>query len=251
MEGKTALVTGGSVRIGRAISLALAKNGVNVIIHYKSSAEPAESLAREIEALGVRAWTIAGDFSRSIDYENLISKAISMAGSLDFLVNSASIFPAETLETATFASLVQNMQVNAWAPFALSREFARLSLKGRIVNLLDARTEGYDWNHIGYILSKHVFTALTRMTALAFAPRITVNGIAPGLILPPPGETEEYLERLVDTVPLRRHGGPEDIAAAVIYFLKSDFVTGAVIHVDGGRHLREYGREPDRSDYHK
>jgi len=173
---------------------------------------------------------------------------VSTAGALDFLVNSASIFPKETLETATFESLMLNMEVNAWVPFVLSREFARNAREGAIVNLLDARTEGYDWNHVGYILSKHAFTALTRMTALEFAPRIAVNGVAPGLILPPPGETEEYLQRLANTVPLKKHGGPPDIAAAVLFFLKSDFVTGAVIHVDGGRRLKEYGREPEGPD---
>ncbi len=142
---------------------------------------------------------------------------------------------------------MKNIQVNAWVPFVLNREFARRAREGKIINLLDSRIDGFDWTHVSYILSKHVLSVLTRMTALEFAPRITVNGVAPGLILPPPGKDHGYLDQLTDTVPLQRHGDPRDIAEAVLYLLKNDFVTGEVIHVDGGRHLKEYahGSHPD------
>ena len=132
------------------------------------------------------------------------------------------------------------MEVNAWVPFILSRTFAERVGRGKIINLHDSRLKGYDLAHAGYILSKHVLAAMTRMMALEFAPNVTVNAVAPGLILPPPDKDESYLQSLVHTVPLQRHGEPQDIADAVAFLIQSDFITGQVIYVDGGRHLHEY-----------
>jgi NAD(P)-dependent dehydrogenase (short-subunit alcohol dehydrogenase family) len=240
IKGKTALITGAAKRIGRATALALADDGVNVIVHYSSSSSEADKLAAEIKERGVSAWTIKADFSDPAEYEALIDRARTLAGSLDILINNASIFPIEKLEDVTFDGVVSNMQVNAWAPFVLSRDFARLIGRGRIVNLIDSRVTGYDWFHVGYIWSKHVLLSMTRMMALQYAPDITVNGVAPGLITPPPGQDVSYIERLAGTVPLRKHGEPEDVADAVSFLVKSDFITGEVIYVDGGRHLKEY-----------
>jgi NAD(P)-dependent dehydrogenase (short-subunit alcohol dehydrogenase family) len=109
-----------------------------------------------------------------------------------------------------------------------------------VVNLLDTRITDDDPRHVAYILSKRLLSDLTRRCAIAFAPDVTVNAVAPGLILPPPGKDMRYLEGLTDTVPLRRHGEEGDITQAVLYLLKSTFVTGLVVYVDGGRHLIEY-----------
>jgi NAD(P)-dependent dehydrogenase (short-subunit alcohol dehydrogenase family) len=188
----------------------------------------------------VKAWTIQANFDDPEQYEPLIGRTVALAGALDILVNNASIFPTEKIEDVTLASLRANMEINAWAPFVLGRAFARHMKKGKIVNLVDSRISGYDWTHVAYIWSKHVLAVVTRMTALDFAPDITVNAVGPGLILPPPGKDQSYLDRLVDTVPLKRHGDPEDIADAVVFLVKSDFITGQVIYVDGGRHLKEY-----------
>ncbi len=248
LHGKTALVTGAAKRIGAAISFALAREGANVVLHYHGSGDEAGRLRDEIAALGVRSWLLQADFEKPQEYETLIERSIATAGGLDMLVNNASFFPVDSLATVTFESLVRNMEVNAWVPFVLSRDFARLVGRGKIVNLVDSRTHDFDWTHVAYILSKHVLDVLTRVTALRYAPRIAVNGIAPGLILPPPGEDQSYIDRLTQTVPLKRHGSPEDIAEAVVYLLKSDFVTGEIIAVDGGRHLKEYesGPRPDK-----
>lgn len=248
LHGKTALVTGAAKRIGAAISLALAREGANVIVHYHGSSDEAGRLRDEIDAIGVRSWLLQANFGKPQEYETLIERSIETAGGLDMLVNNASLFPTDSLATVTFESIVQNMEVNAWVPFVLSRDFARLVGHGKIVNLVDSRTHDFDWTHVAYILSKHVLDVLTRVTALRYAPDITVNGVAPGLILPPPGEDQSYIDRLARTVPLKRHGSPEDIAEAVVYLLKSNFLTGEVINVDGGRHLKEYesGPRPDK-----
>ena len=240
LKGKTALVTGGAKRIGRETALALASRGINVIIHFNRSESEALQLAAELKQAGVHAWTIQADFSRPDEYQNLIERAQQLAGSMDILVNNASIFPTDKLADLTWARLTTNIEVNAWVPFVLSRAFAQRVGRGKIVNLHDSRLKGYDWTHVGYILSKHVLAAMTQMMALEFAPDITVNAVAPGLILPPPGKDESYIENLVHTVPLKRHGGPQDIAEAIAFLVESDFITGNVIYVDGGRHLREY-----------
>jgi NAD(P)-dependent dehydrogenase (short-subunit alcohol dehydrogenase family) len=239
LAGKTALVTGAARRIGRAVSLALAASGSNVVVHHSRSVRDAEALVSEISRHGVGATALQANLGEPEEAEALVALAEERVGHLDVLVNNASVFEPETLETAALDHLVRSVKVNAWAPFVLTRAFARRSGQGRVVNLLDSRVSGLDLAHVGYILSKHLLAVLTRMTAVAFAPGLTVNAVAPGLILPPPGEDEAYLARLARGLPLKRHGGPEDIARAVLFLLESDFVTGQVLFVDGGRHLLE------------
>lgn len=239
LTGKTALVTGAARRVGRAVSLALAASGSNVVVHFSRSERDAEVLVSEISRLGVRASALHADLGDPAEAEALVARAEERAGHLDALVNNASVFEPETLDVAALDHLVRSVKVNAWAPFVLTRAFARRSGQGRVVNLLDTRVAGLDLAHVGYILGKHLLAVLTRMTAVAFAPGVTVNGVAPGLILPPPGEDEAYLARLARDLPLKRHGSAEDVARAVLFLLESDFVTGQVVFVDGGRHLLE------------
>ncbi|MBI5642929.1 MAG: SDR family oxidoreductase [Deltaproteobacteria bacterium] len=243
LRGKTALVTGGAKRIGKEIALGLADEGVNVIIHYLTADKAAGELREELTGKGVGSWTLRADFEKS-EYEGLIERAAGEAGTIDILVNNASIFLKNTLDEISFPDLMDHMRINAWAPFELCRDFHRIMKRGKIINLLDSRTDGYDWAHVDYILSKHVFTELTRMIAVKYAPDVAVNGIAPGLILPPPGKDEGYLVKMDRTVPLKRHGTPREIAEACVYLLKSEFLSGEVIYVDGGRHLMEYDHGP-------
>jgi pteridine reductase len=247
LEGKSALVTGAARRIGRAISLALAREGANVALHYSSSKRESTELAAEIESLGVRSVTLRADLSKPAELVGLINRAREALGTIEILVNNASIFPSDTLETVEIEGLERNLEINAWAPLVLTRSFAAQTERGHVVNLLDSRVLDFDHTHVSYILSKHVLTALTRMCALDLAPGIAVNGIAPGLILPPPGKDEEYVDRLAQTVPLKRRGAPDDIAAAAVFLVTSEFITGETIYVDGGRHLKEYsGDGPNR-----
>ncbi|MDA8157489.1 MAG: SDR family oxidoreductase [Actinomycetota bacterium] len=246
LAGTTALVTGAAKRIGRAIALALAREGADIVVHYSASQKAALETCREIETLGRRAWPIKADFAggRPAGYEGLVEKAGNLAGGLGILVNSASIFPASTLNNVALKDFNESMELNAWAPFVLARDFARLYGKGKILNLIDTRVTGYDWNHAAYIWSKHVLMTMTRMMAIEFAPEIAVNGISPGLILPPPGKDEKYLLEMGKTVPLKKLGTAEEVAGAAVFLLTSEFITGEVVRVDGGRHLWEYTRGP-------
>ena len=237
LEGQTALVTGAALRIGQAIVLALAEQRANVVIHYRHSATRAEELRQLLMERGGKAFCVGADLDNPDEADSLIDRARAVAGPIQILVNSASEFLPEALEAMTHASLVHSMTVNAWAPFALTRAFARQATRGKVVNFIDAQITGSDLAHASYILSKQLLATLTAMTALQYAPGITVNAVAPGLILPPAGKDESYLDGLARSLPLKRHGGLADIIRAVSFLLESDFVTGQVVYVDGGRHL--------------
>jgi len=240
LKGKVALITGASRRIGRAIAIALAEEGVHIVAHDRASQEPETiRVCDEVIGCGSHSWNVSADLEQPEEYEHLIERAITAAGSLDILINNASLFIPGSLKDMRYQDFTQNLHINTWTPFILSREFARQARAGKIINLLDTKIAGFDPAHAAYILSKQMLASLTRISAQEFAPAITVNGIAPGLILPPAGKGEQYLNDLAAALPLKRHGSPGDITGAVLYLLKSDFVTGQIIYVDGGRHLLE------------
>lgn len=240
LRGKIALITGASKRIGRALAMALAEEGVNIVAHDRRDLERETlKVCEEVADCGAKSWNLDADLEKPQEYETLVARAVKAAGGLDILINNASVFQPSSLMDIGFSDLTHQLHVNAWTPLVLSREFVRLTKNGKIVNLLDTRISGYDREHVAYILSKQALASLTMMCAKEFAPAFTVNAIAPGLILAPAGKDEAYLERLAQSLPLQRHGAPRDIVAAALYLLKSEFVTGQVIYVDGGRHLQE------------
>jgi len=237
LAGKTALVTGAAKRIGNAIAVGLAKQGSNVIIHYDKSENEAEKLHDEIVELGVKSWLVRTNLKDSESCGELIEKSRRLGGAIDVLVNNASIFSASDMGAVRLEDIEVEMLTNAWAPFLLARHFSEKTDRGKIVNILDTRVVGYDFNHFAYYLSKKMLEILTKSMALKLAPKITVNGVAPGLILPPQGKDYTYLEQKKDTVPLKKYGSPSDVVDAVLFLLRSDFVTGQVVYVDGGKHL--------------
>jgi len=239
LKGQTALVTGGAKRLGMALSARLAAESANIIIHFRKSGDEAEALAGRIRRSGVRAWTVQADLEDPAESDRLVEKAWGMSGGFSILVNSASMFEKGSVPHVTLEDFERHMLSNAWAPFALSRAFARKASGGQILNLLDARVQGYNFSHVAYHLSKRALEYLTRHLALELAPALRVNAVGPGLILPPAGEDMAYLERLKETAPLKRHGAPEDVAEAAVFLLTNDYITGQVLNVDGGRHLRD------------
>jgi NAD(P)-dependent dehydrogenase (short-subunit alcohol dehydrogenase family) len=219
----------------------MADEVASIVVHSLNSAKEAATLCDDLRQRGVGAWPLQADFDRYTDPAAIIGQAKSFAGRLDGIINCAASFTAATLDTLDLAGVIDPLIVNAWVPLLLSREFFRVERKGDIVNILDSRITGIDLPHAGYILSKHLLARLTDMMALEFAPDTRVNAVAPGWILPPGGESLDYLEREAAAVPLRRHGDPRDIARAVVFLLKNRYITGQVLYVDGGKHL-EGGR---------
>ena len=238
LAGKTAFVTGAAKRIGAGIASGLAKSGVHLILHYHESSEEVASLGARLSQDGTKIWTVQGDFEDPSTGENLWEQALSANGPIDFLVNNASVYPEGRLQGTSLEELYANININALSPFVLGRLFAAQDNVGGMVNLLDTMITDYDRRHFAYHVSKRMLLSLTSMMALEFAPKVRVNAVAPGLVLPPEGEDESYLERLSSSNPLARYGEVADVAQAVRFLLRSPFITGQIIYVDGGRHLK-------------
>ena len=228
--------------MGRETAIALGRLGVRVAVHYNSSKAPAESLCQELQAMGSDAFPVQADLTHQPSVERLFSEAWDGLGGMDFLVNNASIFPAGRLDEMELQDVHENLLVNAWAPFLLIRAFWRrirgTDGRGSIVNLLDTRLVGGDLKHSAYHLSKATLREVTTLSALEFAPELRVNGVAPGAVMPPEEFGDEYLDQLTAELPLETRGYPTDIADATVYLLGASFVTGQIIFVDGGRHIR-------------
>lgn len=237
LEGKTVLVTGGAVRIGRAICLAFARAGARVVIHHHASGAAATELVSEIRASGGTAFTVGGNLAQTDAVEGILRNAIAAAGPVDILVNNAAVFHKDTPDSLDAAKLDAEFAVNLFAPLLLMRAFAAQGRPGRIVNLLDRRIAGVDPSCLPYELTKKALAEATRSAALQWAPRIAVNAVAPGAVLPPPGEGPDYIRDRAGFIPAGRPVRPEEVADAVVWLARSDSVTGQILFVDGGQHL--------------
>ncbi|NLN92681.1 MAG: SDR family oxidoreductase [Candidatus Hydrogenedens sp.] len=235
---KAILITGGGRRLGAAIAKGLAKNNCAIALHYNQSEEAVESLAEHLRDKGCETVCIQADLSDVAQVERLFATAHETLGPFDVLVNNASIFDLCGFADTTKEAIQDNMDLHVIAPLVLRRAFAAQNNGGVIINMLDARMVDYDKNHLPYHLSKRILADLTRIMAVEFAPAIRVNAIAPGLIMPPYGEDQAYLESLAHTTLLNTHGTAWDIAQAALYLVHAAFVTGQTIFVDGGRNLR-------------
>jgi NAD(P)-dependent dehydrogenase (short-subunit alcohol dehydrogenase family) len=238
IEGQTALVTGGAKRIGRAIALALAEAGVDVAIHYHESHKAADATAADVRQLGVNAVTISADLTDPWVAEVMFDKAVDAIGPIDILVNNASTFLRSDLRTCSEEELQAAIRLHAVTPLMLARRLAATGQPGNVINLLDTRVAQPDPAYAAYSLSKRMLADLTAMLALELAPTIRVNGVAPGPILPPEGADAGVMAARARALPLQRSGDPADVAAAVLFLLRSDFITGQTVYVDGGAHLK-------------
>lgn len=235
---QTALITGGARRLGAALALALSKRHCAVAIHYNHSRAEAEALVDAIRSEGGRACCIQADLNQAAEVRALFARAQEELGTVDLLVNNASIFDLCSFDEMTGESVHDNVDIHVIAPLLLGRAFAAQKRPGVMINMLDARMVDYDKTHLPYHLSKRMLADLTRIMAVEFAPAVRVNAIAPGLILPPPGEDETYLKSLMHTNLLNAHGSEKDVVQAALYLIDAPFVTGQTLFVDGGRNLR-------------
>ncbi len=241
LSGKVAVVTGGAVRLGRAITLALAEAGCDVFIHYGRSEEPARKAKEEVEAQGVRAAIHCADLAKAEAAQGVIPAAVEALGRVDILVNNAAIFLEGGLAGTSLQEWDAQFAINLRAPFLLSKAFAAQvppDGQGQIVNITDARVFRPAPDHFAYRLTKSALVTMTETLALDLAPRIRVNAVALGAILPPPGKDEVYLEKLAqELVPLRYPGSAAAVTRTILHLLREDFMTGAVVKLDGGQFL--------------
>lgn len=233
----TALITGGAKRIGRTIALALAEEGFDIALHYGRSEEAAREAANAIEDQGRSCRLFQCNLVDFDAVRRLVPQVVEACPDLSLLVNNASLFERAGLADTEEDLYDRQFAVNLKAPFFLSQAFARHAGAGQIINLVDQRITRSEPDHMAYTLTKKALAAFTEMAARDLAPAIRVNGVCPGLILPPPGKTARHLSPLVEKVPLKRRGDPADIAAAVVYLVKQEYVTGQFLFVDGGEHI--------------
>jgi len=244
-----ALITGAGKRLGRAMALYLAGRGHDVAIHYARSREAAEATAAEARALGVRAVTLPGDLLDEAAMAGLVPAAVQALGPLSVLVNNASIFEYDSLQTATLDSWNRHFNSNLRAPFVLTQAFAAQAPKAGadaageplaralIVNMIDQRVLKLTPEFMTYTLAKMGLWALTRTAAQALAPDVRVNAIGPGPTLQGGRQSDQHFARQRAATVLGRGANPAEITAALGYFLDAPGVTGQLLCVDGGQHL--------------
>lgn len=238
---RTALVTGGAKRLGRAMALALAGAGFDVAIHHATSIDEALATAADIVALGRRAIALRGDLAQEAEVARLVPEAIAALGPLGVLVNNASAFDRDEWHDATRETWDRHIEPNLRAPFVLAQAFARAlppDREGVVVNMLDQRVWSLTPHFVSYTVSKAGLWALTQSLALALAPRIRVNGIGPGPAVPSARQTPEQFARQCASVPLRHGTSPEEVAGALLAILALPSMTGQMIALDGGQHLQ-------------
>lgn len=242
VKGRVALVTGGAVRVGKAIALALAARGATVAITYRTSADAAEQTVLELKELGGDARAVQCD-QRIPDHVTAAVRSVeSSLGPVDVLVNSAAIFERTPIDEVTLEDWDSHLEINLRGPWLFAQAVApamKARGQGVIVNIVDIAAERPFPNHLPYSVSKAGLVALTKGLAAVLAPEVRVNGVAPGAVMWPPDYPDEQKEALISKTPLQRAGSSEDIAATVLFLIEgSEFITGAILPVDGGRSIR-------------
>jgi pteridine reductase len=240
LAGRVALVTGAGRRVGRALAIALGARGMHVIVHYNSSSLGAEETVRLIVRAGGRADAVRADLTDIREAERLVDQALALRGSLDVLVNSAAVMRRTPLGETSAHEWDEMFALNVRAPYFLSQRAAPAlrAARGNIVNIADLAAFETWPAYVPHGITKSAVVQMTRALARVLAPEVRVNAIAPGVVLLPEGWSHDDAERLRATTPLGRLGSPEDVAGAMLYLLDAGYVTGEVITVDGGRHVR-------------
>jgi NAD(P)-dependent dehydrogenase (short-subunit alcohol dehydrogenase family) len=238
MKNQTVLITGAARRIGRHLALAVAEAGGNVIIHHANSPEAAAQTAADVQARGVQAWVLTADFNDPRQVQYLMEQAAQIAP-LFAVINNASIYEPLSAQQTALSDWQRHLNVNLTAPFLICQAFAALPYNGptrRILNILDWRALRPAADHFPYIISKAALTAMTRSLAVTYAPNILVNGLALGAILPPSdgSETTDILK----SIPAGRWAHLDEVNQSAIFLLDGpEYITGEILHLDGGRQL--------------
>lgn len=240
LRGRAALVTGAARRVGKAIAQALAERGADIIVHHGSSGDAAEGAAAEIRALGVQVAVVQADLTDVAAAQALPERAAAAFGRLDILVNSAAMMTRTPIGEVSPAQWDAMFALNIRAPFFVAQSAAPLLRvhEGVIVNIADLAAFETWPAYVPHAITKAGVVHMTRGLARALAPQVRVNAVAPGAVLLPDDWEQAVADRLVATTPLARLGSAADVAQAVVYLCEASYVTGEVIIVDGGRHIR-------------
>ncbi len=250
----TAIITGASKRIGRSITLRLADDGYDLLIHHRSSEEQAADVAEVAVSLGVRAIIVQADLSEPDAAQLLVDAALAEFGTVDALINSASMFESDSWHDATSENLHAHMAINVFAPLSLTRAVAHAAESSdadpgsvSVVNILDQKLTNPNPDHISYTMSKQALEVQTRMLARALAPRLRVNAVSPGHTVPSPRQSEAEFLRAQQESLLGFGPSPGDVADAVSFICQTRSVTGQVLTVDAGEHMLARARDVEFS----
>ena len=241
LEGSVAVVTGAGKRLGKHIAIALASQlDLDIVVHCGRSIEEAEQVASQIRAFGRQSVVVSADLSNPRHAAESIFETARSLGMVRVLINCAAVFDDQVLDDIDVAHCDRHFNINTLAPLFLTQQFARQlksSSTGHVVNILDWRAQRPPASHLVYTATKAALLSLTRGLAQQLAPRVQVNAIAPGAILPPPERPDWHADRAIKAIPLERPGSPSDVCDAVVFLLKSHFITGETLHVSGGEEL--------------
>lgn len=248
MHQQAALITGGATRLGRYFSEALADAGYDIALHVNRSRAEAEDVACVIRAKGRQCELFPCDFlsdSASEELSALVRSAKQCFPGLCLLLNNASAYEPASIATTELATLETQFRVNLFAPLLLIRHFAESVQAGQVVNIIDNKVAYHQYPYAAYLLSKKGLAEMTRMAALEFAPRLRINGLAPGVVLPASRRTSDYIDWRLDGIPVKQQGTPNHLVQALHYLLNNDFVAGQILFVDGGESINMEGRHSE------
>jgi NAD(P)-dependent dehydrogenase (short-subunit alcohol dehydrogenase family) len=251
MSKKAALVTGSAIRLGKAIAIALAKDGYDIALHYNSSISAVEETKAEIEALGVQCEAFQLNLRQVGDMPQLFDEVLSAFPHLSVLVNSASAYTQATIEKTSPSIFDKQFDVNIKAPFFLTQNFAKAVKKGNVINIIDNKMAFNQNNYAAYLLAKKTLVEFTKMAAIEYAPNIRVNGLAPGVVLPAGTRSPEYIEWRIQGIPLKMQGTTQHITDGILSLLQNTFVTGQILTVDGGESITNTGKNAGDFDQSK
>lgn len=240
LQGKTALVTGGAKRVGKAIVHALANRGCHMVVHYHTSHSDAENTIRELTAAGCKALAVQADITREEEVNRLIEAAVARFGRIDILVNNAAVFFRTPVDSLTLDDWERTLDVNLTGAFMCAQKIG-LRMRswgwGHIINIADVAGQRPWAEYIPYSVSKACVITLTQGLAMELAPEVMVNAIVPGPMLFQDDTPLAVQQREIEKTLVKRSGTPEEVAAAVVFVAESDYSTGSLFHVDGGRSL--------------
>ena len=239
MKAKKIIITGGATRIGAAIANKLSGPGVEIVIHYNKSKSNAEKLKKKLKKKLTKVYLVKGDLSKELDLKKIVKFCKKKLKYFDCLINNASLFENDKLENFTIDSWGKHLRTNLRAPAYLSKEFAK-NIKGKnnnIINIIDQRVFKLTPFFFSYTISKTGLYTLTKTSAISLAPRIRVNGIAPGPTLKNKRQSKKHFKKQYLATPLKRQVDVAEICNAVDFFIRNRSITGQVLAVDSGQNL--------------
>ena len=237
-----ALVTGGGIRLGQSIALALAQCGYDIVLHYRHSHDAAQRTAERIQDSGVHCHLLPADLADLDGFDAFIAQASRQCPSLSVLINNASGYIQRTIAQTGIDEFDTLFRVNLRAPFFLTRAFAAQVGSGNVINIVDNKIGFNQYQYAAYVLTKKALAEFTRLAAIEYAPRMRINALAPGVVMPADSRGSDYLAWRVSGIPLGRQGRSHAITLAISHLLQNDFITGQILTVDGGENIAHVGR---------